>query len=75
MRNSDICLSIRSTRQGSGDPGSFEAAMELIGQLKPTRIEWSYVTDREQIAQIKQHVPVFVAALNTINPIMMTILT
>jgi hypothetical protein len=68
MRNSDICLSIRSIKQDNGKPGSFEAAMKMIEQLKPTRIEWSYITDREQITQIKKHVPVFVAALNTINP-------
>ena len=70
MRNSDICLSIRMIKDGAGpnQAGSFEEAIRLIDQLHPTRLEWSYITESEQIRQIKERVPVFVAALNTIFP-------
>jgi hypothetical protein len=68
MKNSEICLSIRGIRQPDGHPGSFPAALELVDRLRPTRVEWSYITDRDQIAALKQCVPVFVAALNTIRP-------
>ena len=70
MRNSEICLSIRMVKEEAapGGPGSFERAIELLDQVRPTRLEWSYIRDREQIAQLKARVPVFVAALNTIYP-------
>ncbi len=67
LRNSEIPLSIRSVRHDSGD-GSFATAIKLIDKLQPTRIEWSYITDKEQIDKFLARVPVFVAALNTIKP-------
>jgi hypothetical protein len=70
MRNSDLCLSIRmiNPKASPGQAGSFEAALALIDQFHPTRLEWSYITDREQIGQLKARVPLFVATLNTIYP-------
>jgi hypothetical protein len=65
LASSDICLSIRSI---GGQFGSAETALALLGQVRPTRLEWSYIKERELIAQIKQTTPVFVAALNTIAP-------
>jgi hypothetical protein len=50
------------------EPGSESFALALMGQLQPTRIEWSYVTDRAMIGRFKETTPVFVAALNTITP-------
>ncbi|HOF89712.1 MAG TPA: hypothetical protein PLZ36_16660 [Armatimonadota bacterium] len=68
LNPSAICLSIRFVR-GAGDaPGTEAAALALIERLRPTRIEWSYITDREVIARFKQTAPTFVAALNTIAP-------
>jgi hypothetical protein len=65
LRHSDICLSIRSL---GGAFGSREQALALLAELRPTRVEWSYVRDAELIAQFKAVAPVFVAALNTIAP-------
>lgn len=70
MKNSDICLSIRMIKTSeAGEPGSMKAALELIENLCPTRLEWSYVWKDEKAAlELKKKVPVFVAALNTISP-------
>lgn len=68
MRTSDICLSIRSIKVRGNEPGSENYALELIDALRATRLEWSYIRDRDLIARIKARVPVFVAALNTITP-------
>ena len=68
LKNSDICLSIRSIKSQGNGSGSEAFALDLMGQLKPTRIEWSYVTDRAMIRRFKETAPVFVAALNTIMP-------
>ena len=67
---SDICLSLRSFWPGvkPGEPGSAEYAWRLLDEVRPTRIEWSYLRDREAIARCHQVAPVFVAALNTIMP-------
>lgn len=65
LRPSDICLSIRSV---GGQFGSAEAALALLAQVRPTRVEWSYIRDRELIGRFKEVAPVFVAALNTIAP-------
>jgi len=64
LKNSDICLSIRSIDQNR----TAERALALMGELQPTRLEWSYVTDRELIARFREITPVFVATLNTIVP-------
>jgi hypothetical protein len=68
IQPSDICLSIRSVKAKEDAPGSEAAALALIERLRPTRLEWSYVTDRALIARFKETVPVFVATLNTIFP-------
>ena len=68
MKNSDICLSIRMVRAQAGAPGATDRALALLDALRPTRVEWSYCTDRALIARFKQVAPVFVAALNTIAP-------
>lgn len=68
LRKSDICLSIRFVRAEGTAPGSKDAALRILDQVRPTRIEWSYITDRELIARFKRTAPVFVAALNTIGP-------
>ncbi len=77
IRASDICLSIRSIREpadataaGGGNQafGTLSAALELVEQVRPSRIEWSYIKDRAQIAQLTRHGATFVAALNTIFP-------
>jgi len=67
---SDICLSIRSVSADApaSDPKSWPAALRIIEQVRPTRIEWSYVTDREQIAAMKRQADVFVAAINSVSP-------
>jgi len=64
LKNSDICLSIRSIDRNR----TAERALALMGELQPTRLEWSYVTDRELIARFREIAPVFVATLNTIVP-------
>lgn len=64
LKNSDICLSLRFIDQHR----TIERALALMGELHPTRIEWSYVTDRELIARFRELAPVFVATLNTIFP-------
>jgi hypothetical protein len=64
LKNSDICLSIRSIDQKR----TAERALALISDLQPTRIEWSYITDRELIGRFQEIAPVFVASLNTISP-------
>jgi hypothetical protein len=69
LKPSDICLSIRQiARDANSAFGSEERALALLAQLRPTRIEWSYITDRDLIARFKETAPVFVAALNTIMP-------
>lgn len=68
MKHSDICLSIRSVKAQGNQPGSASWALALMAQLKPTRLEWSYITDRDLIRRFKETTPVFVAALNTITP-------
>ena len=70
MKNSDICLSIRSIKKvEAGQAGSLEYALELIDDLRPTRLEWSYTwKDEEVVGKLKERVPLFVAALNTISP-------
>lgn len=69
LKPSDICLSIRQiARDPSSAFGTEERALALLAQLRPTRIEWSYITDRALIARIKETAPTFVAALNTIMP-------
>ena len=67
---SDVCLSIRSVRADApaSDPKSWQAALRIVEQARPSRIEWSYVTEREQIATMKRRADVFVAALNTVSP-------
>jgi hypothetical protein len=65
LKNSDICLSIRSI---GGNFSTAEEALRLLQQLAPTRIEWSYIRDGELIERFKEVAPVFVAALNTIAP-------
>jgi hypothetical protein len=66
----DVCLSIRSVKDDApdSDPKSWVSARRIMAQVRPTRIEWSYVTDRQQIAAMKEGGCVFVAALNTIFP-------
>jgi len=64
LKNSDICLSIRTIDENR----TAERALALMEDLHPTRIEWSYVTDRELIARFRNRAPVFVATLNTIFP-------
>jgi len=64
LKNSDICLSVRSVDKDK----TAEAALSLMRALHPTRIEWSYVSDREVIARFREIAPVFVATLNTIFP-------
>jgi hypothetical protein len=70
MQNSDICLSVRSIKStASGEPGSLACALALIDRLRPSRLEWSYTwRSDDTVAQLKERVPVFVAALNTISP-------
>jgi len=69
MKKSDICLCIRSIHsQEEGGIGSFEYALELIDKLKPTRIEWSYISEDAKVKEFKKRVPVFVYTLNTISP-------
>ncbi len=65
MKNSDICLSVRGI---GGSFGSAEQAQALVQEVRPTRLEWSYITDRELIKAFKAVTPTFVAALNTISP-------
>lgn len=70
MKYSDICLSIRNVRKSDPEtPGSLDAGLALIGELKPTRLEWSYTWRHMEIAQqLKAETGVFVAAINTITP-------
>ncbi len=71
MKNSDICLSIRSIRKDdepSGPFGTIDEAAALVDLVRPTRLEWSYITDRAQIPRLTRHGAEFVAALNTIFP-------
>lgn len=66
----DICLSIRSIAADES-PDTFrtlDSALAILAQVRPDRLEWSYVKDDEQVAALKAHAPVFVAALNTIFP-------
>lgn len=66
----DICLSIRSVRSNvpDSDPKSWAAARGIIKKVSPTRIEWSYVRDRDKIDFMKDRAKVFVSSLNTISP-------
>ncbi len=64
LKHSDICLSVRTIDKER----TVDAALALMRELRPTRIEWSYVTDREFIARFKEIAPTFVASLNTISP-------
>ncbi len=64
-RPSDICLSVRGFGPNNG---TLEDALALMDALRPTRLEWSYITDRDPITRFRAITPVFVAALNTISP-------
>lgn len=73
LKNSDICLSVRFLKEDHPPVfsnlarGSLSQALELQRQLRPTRLEWSYVSQRNHIAQFKELTPVFVGALNTMD--------
>lgn len=67
-KNSDVCVSIRSVTEAGQK--SLDNALALIRQVRPDRNEWSYVWRNSQAAKaIKNEVPVFVAAINTISPV------
>lgn len=73
-RQSDICVSIRSItkKTSEADPHGFKTldhAVALLKEIRPDRIEWSYTWRQADDAQsLRQHCPVFVAAINTISP-------
>ena len=69
-KRSDICLSLRSIvpEGDTPNPKSWSSAQRILAQVRPIRIEWSYVRDRDQIAAMKKHADVFVASINTVKP-------
>ncbi|NLO75219.1 MAG: hypothetical protein GX100_14080 [candidate division WS1 bacterium] len=71
LKRSDIPISIRFLKEDHPDvfwnltTRTVDDALAILRQVRPTRVEWSYLENREIIQQIRQLVPVFVAALNS----------
>lgn len=72
-RKSDICLSVRFLEEdhpavfGNLTLRPFSSGLDIIKQVRPTRLEWTYIRSREFLTQFKEHVPVIVPALNTVD--------
>jgi len=59
LKHSDVCLSCRSLRPGRSE--------QALAEFKPTRVEWSYITDRAFIERVKSRGAKFAGAVNTIG--------
>ncbi|MBN2640911.1 MAG: hypothetical protein JXR78_04620 [Victivallales bacterium] len=72
-KKSDICLSVRFLEEdhpavfGNLTLRPFSSGMDIIKQVRPTRLEWTYVRNLEFLNQFKEHVPVVVPTLNTVD--------